>query len=427
MVMLIAPAASPVHNPFIPGEHRGEDRGHGGGYDFWAAAPGVVEELYGGGGYNGGWGNRFGIRHTPRAVTTYNHWQTGSARVDLGQSVDAGTRLALMGSTGLAYGDHLHFELYIDGVRVDPAPYYTQDLPGSDGSGSGGVPAPGEWVVGTTLYKGATGDIALDAGALVYAAGPGDSEYGIAEAHGLTWEQLKMLTEKLGASKWAGQILAEQQSIHVFGQTVYQGHIFALNDVVAILDANEAAQQAAQQAAVAAAIVPVPAIATPGNTNRGVFLEPTPEAVVEEVVPGEVTEVDGTPIPPAEDGVVVLNRLTRPLETAPDTTSIVDIVKTAASNIVLPAWVRTFILWPLVIVWGAGVIALGQWYQGIGELPPAWYGGVVNVTIVLLPLVAVIAAANVGKAAPPAVLSAEAKVVRRGKRAARKAEKRLAK
>lgn len=110
-----------------------------------AAAPGRVESVTDDGGNNQDWGNRIWVQHTGRAATTYNHAKTGSAKVRKGQIVDTGDVLSTMGATGAATGDHLHFELYIDGKRVDPQPYLDgKPLPGNPiVEQSGGKPAGG--------------------------------------------------------------------------------------------------------------------------------------------------------------------------------------------------------------------------------------------------------------------------------------------
>lgn len=47
------------------------------------------------------------------------------SRVDVavGQAVDAGQAIGLMGTTGAVTGSHLHFEVRVGGVPVDPASY----------------------------------------------------------------------------------------------------------------------------------------------------------------------------------------------------------------------------------------------------------------------------------------------------------------
>lgn len=121
---------------WVNGKHRGIDYGWynadpAKSRQVFAAAPGKVVSVYGKGDYNQGWGNRVEIRHTDRTVTTYNHLATGTIKVKVGQVVAAGTYIGQMGNTGITTGISLHFELYIDGNRVDPAPYFTKDLPGT--------------------------------------------------------------------------------------------------------------------------------------------------------------------------------------------------------------------------------------------------------------------------------------------------------
>ena len=40
-----------------------------------------------------------------------------------GQKVTQGQKLGIMGTTGDSTGVHLHFEVYENGIQVDPAPY----------------------------------------------------------------------------------------------------------------------------------------------------------------------------------------------------------------------------------------------------------------------------------------------------------------
>lgn len=89
----------------------------------YAAYKGVVVSVYSQGGNNLDWGNRIVIEHAPGIRTTYNHMRTGTLTVRVGQTVETGAYLGQMGSTGKVTGDHLHWELYIDGFRVDPQPY----------------------------------------------------------------------------------------------------------------------------------------------------------------------------------------------------------------------------------------------------------------------------------------------------------------
>lgn len=65
-----------------------------------------------------GYGNLVRIRHADGSETWYAH--ASRLLVSVGQYVNQGQRIALVGSTGLSTGPHLHFELHIGGVAIDP-------------------------------------------------------------------------------------------------------------------------------------------------------------------------------------------------------------------------------------------------------------------------------------------------------------------
>ena len=52
--------------------------------------------------------------------TLYAHMQHGSVALNVGDTVQVGDFLGLVGRTGTATGIHLHFEVHLDGVQVDP-------------------------------------------------------------------------------------------------------------------------------------------------------------------------------------------------------------------------------------------------------------------------------------------------------------------
>ncbi|MFB6549999.1 peptidoglycan DD-metalloendopeptidase family protein [Streptomyces sp. NPDC056405] len=71
------------------------------------------------------YGNRVVIDHGTiegkRLETTYSHLSSLEAAV--GQTVEAGTPIGRVGSTGLSTGPHLHFEVVLDGYYTDPRPW----------------------------------------------------------------------------------------------------------------------------------------------------------------------------------------------------------------------------------------------------------------------------------------------------------------
>jgi murein DD-endopeptidase MepM/ murein hydrolase activator NlpD len=72
-------------------------------------------------GWYGGYGNTVIIDHGNGITSLYGH--SDGLYVEEGQSVDRGAPIAIVGSTGLSTGPHLHFELRQDGEPIDPMPY----------------------------------------------------------------------------------------------------------------------------------------------------------------------------------------------------------------------------------------------------------------------------------------------------------------
>lgn len=100
--------------------HGGTDIGASYGSAIYAADSGTV--VYSSDGWNGGWGNYVMIDHGNGMQTLYAHMS--SRAVSVGQTVSAGQTIGYVGSTGMSTGPHLHFEMYINGSRIDPQTRY---------------------------------------------------------------------------------------------------------------------------------------------------------------------------------------------------------------------------------------------------------------------------------------------------------------
>lgn len=108
--------------PHIPGTndfHSGTDIGAGCGNNIYAAHSGTV--VYAG--RNGTYGNWIEIDDGDGISTGYAHIVDGGILVSIGQSVDVGTNIAHVGSTGASTGCHLHFEVRVGGQAVNAVPF----------------------------------------------------------------------------------------------------------------------------------------------------------------------------------------------------------------------------------------------------------------------------------------------------------------
>ena len=69
-------------------------------------------------GEQNGYGNVIIVKHRNSAETVYAHLSKINVRV--GQSIEQGQTIGLVGSTGWSTGPHLHFEFRVNGVHQDP-------------------------------------------------------------------------------------------------------------------------------------------------------------------------------------------------------------------------------------------------------------------------------------------------------------------
>ena len=67
------------------------------------------------------YGRMLEIQHTNKLLTRYGH--TSMVYVKEGQKVKKGDIIAAVGSTGRSTGPHVHYEIEINGKKVDPETY----------------------------------------------------------------------------------------------------------------------------------------------------------------------------------------------------------------------------------------------------------------------------------------------------------------
>ena len=97
--------------------HRGIDIARPSNYTIKAADNGKVTFV----GWDGTYGRKVVINHNNGYETVYAH--LSSFNVSVGQTVQTGTKIGVMGSTGRSTGVHLHFEVHKNGANVNPLSY----------------------------------------------------------------------------------------------------------------------------------------------------------------------------------------------------------------------------------------------------------------------------------------------------------------
>ncbi len=97
--------------------HQGLDISTQMGTPIIAPADGVVARV----GMQGGYGNMITIDHGYGYITRYGH--ISKAMVKAGARVKRGQTIAVVGTTGRSTGPHLHYEIHINGLPINPKRY----------------------------------------------------------------------------------------------------------------------------------------------------------------------------------------------------------------------------------------------------------------------------------------------------------------
>jgi murein DD-endopeptidase MepM/ murein hydrolase activator NlpD len=122
---MVWPVNGPITSPFCEARswescHPGIDIGVPSGTPIRAAAAGRVVLLQGDAS-SGGYGNFTCVQHTASMSTCYAH--QSSFATSMGASVGQGQVIGYVGCTGRCFGDHLHFEVRVNGSVVNPMGY----------------------------------------------------------------------------------------------------------------------------------------------------------------------------------------------------------------------------------------------------------------------------------------------------------------
>lgn len=96
--------------------HRGIDFAAPTGTPIYAAGDGVIEII----GRQNGFGNYIRIRHSGGISTAYAHMSRFAKGLSKGDRVAQGEIIGYVGSTGLATGPHLHYEILRNGSQINP-------------------------------------------------------------------------------------------------------------------------------------------------------------------------------------------------------------------------------------------------------------------------------------------------------------------
>ena len=96
--------------------HKGIDFAASTGTPIFAAGDGVIAIL----GKQRGYGNYIRIKHSAQYATAYGHMSRFAKGIQQGSKVRQGDVIGYVGSTGMATGPHLHYEVLISGSQINP-------------------------------------------------------------------------------------------------------------------------------------------------------------------------------------------------------------------------------------------------------------------------------------------------------------------
>ncbi|MPT47644.1 MAG: M23 family metallopeptidase [Sphingobium sp.] len=99
--------------------HKGLDIRGPVGTPIYAAADGIINRSQ----WMNGYGNLIEINHGNDTATRYGH--LSKLLVKPNERVRRGQLIGLMGSTGRSTGSHLHYEIRVAGVAINPEPFIT--------------------------------------------------------------------------------------------------------------------------------------------------------------------------------------------------------------------------------------------------------------------------------------------------------------
>ena len=102
--------------------HGGVDLAASKGCVISAYSSGIVKDV----GYSEVYGNCVTLSHSDGSESFYGH--LSEASVETGEKLSTGDRIGVIGSTGKSTGTHLHFEIRVDGQKVDPMPYIYEKI-----------------------------------------------------------------------------------------------------------------------------------------------------------------------------------------------------------------------------------------------------------------------------------------------------------